>query len=238
MEKKKETAQVKAPKVKVKHASLNEAMLAIMEEVDYIKRKGHNTAQNFKYASAEQIIHEIREAALKHGVRIAAGYSDAVELPAGETKNGSAMYRVRVKGVLDLIHDQERESHAFYGEGADTGDKATAKALTACLKQGLRQVFLIETGDDDPDKANPEGKESFEEIMAAMPKKQAEEITDGFGWLKKRKFEDLSKPAFRNAVMQVIEANERDPERIIGYLRDHGWKGNVIASDMALEKMQ
>ena len=37
------------------------------------------------------------------------------------------------------------------GDGADTGDKASYKAMTGAMKYALRQTFVIETGDDPDD---------------------------------------------------------------------------------------
>lgn len=215
-------------------SGLDAGIMAIMQDVKYIKRTGKNKGQDFMFATAEQVVHEIRKSALKHGVRIAMSYADAIELATGETKSGSAMYRVRVKGTLTLSKGADKESHTFYGEGADFGDKATAKAMTACLKQGLRQVFLIETGESDPDKVDPTGNADQEEKIKALP----QEAKDAFEWLKKRKYKDLSSAAFRNSVIQIIDANQGDPVAILAYLKErHGWCGNAIASDMAMEKM-
>ena len=43
------------------------------------------------------------------------------------------------------------------GGGHDSTDKKTYKALTGAYKYALRQTFMIETGDNDPDKT-PSGK--------------------------------------------------------------------------------
>lgn len=214
--------------------TLDEAVLAIMADVKYIKKTKENKQQGFKFASAEDIVHEIRQAALKHGVRMTMSYSDAVELEKGETKSGSAMYRVRVKGTLKLSKGSEKDEQSHYGEGADFGDKATAKAETACLKQALRQTFMIETGDHDPDKVDPTGGDSNLDKIKALP----EALQNCVEWLRKRKYKDMSHQAFRGAMASIIDANNGDPEAIEGYFRStHGWRGNVIASDLADEGM-
>ena len=41
------------------------------------------------------------------------------------------------------------------GEGSDTGDKASNKALTGAYKYALRQTFCIETGDDPASTPRP-----------------------------------------------------------------------------------
>lgn len=215
------------PKPKVKHENLNQAIMAVMESVEYIQRKGHNTDQNYKYATAEQIVHEVRSEAIRHGLRISIGYSDAADLPTGLTRNGYQLYRVRIKGTVSMVHGDEREEKTYFGEGADTGDKATAKAQTSCLKQALRQIFLIETGEHDPDAVNPEGKETFAQIIKSLPK----EVSDAFEWRKKRKFPNQSKGEYRSSVLKIINDNDRNPEKILKYLRNQGWKGSAAESD-------
>ena len=149
----------------VMHSQLQSAIIGVMRDVEYIKKAGVNSQQGYKFASAEDIIGEIRQAAIKHGLRIGVSYSSVVDLEQGTTKSGSTIYRVRVCADITLRHGSEFEISHFYGEGSDSGDKALAKAKTMCLKQALRQLFMIETGEADPD------RETMPEVIA--PKKAA-----------------------------------------------------------------
>lgn len=136
----------------VTESQLHSAIMNVMKDVQYIKKAGVNSQQGYKFASAEDIIGEIRQAAIKHNLRISVSYSSVTDLESGETKAGGTIYRVRVQANITLRIGNEFELYTFFGEGADSGDKALAKAKTMCLKQALRQMFLVETGEADPDR--------------------------------------------------------------------------------------
>lgn len=190
--------------------TLQEAVLDVMKDVEYIKKDGTNAQQGYKFASAEAIVGEVRAAAIKHGVLISIGYSEAIDLDAGHTKSGTAIYRVRVKGRLTLHKGTEVMSFDFYGEGADSGDKAIPKAQTMCLKQALRQIFLIETGEADAD------RETVPEQIAKVPlaqrtKKLPTEIVAHFRALR----------LTTKQVEAILNDNNDDPEALRGWMKDN-----------------
>lgn len=135
-----------------KTQKLDAAVFRVMEKVEYLKKDGTNKDQHYKFASAESIIGEVRAAALAEKLRISVSYESAVDLETAATKAGGNMFRVRVAANIILRFEDECELHTFYGDGSDTSDKALSKAKTMCLKQALRQIFLIETGEHDADK--------------------------------------------------------------------------------------
>lgn len=190
--------------------TLQEAVLDVMKDVEYIKKDGTNAQQGYKFTSAEAIVGEVRAAAIKHCVLISIEYSEATDLDAGHTKNGTAIYRVRVKGRLTLQKGAEVMSFDFYGEGADSGDKAMPKAQTMCLKQALRQIFLIETGEADAD------RETVPEQVAKAPlaqrtKKLPPEIVAHFRALR----------LTTKQVETILDANNDDAEALRGWVADH-----------------
>lgn len=209
-----------------KTGALDAAVMAVMADVEYVKKDGYNTDQKYKFASAESIIADIRAAALKHKLRIGISYTSVVDLETGVTKSGYSMYRVRVSADITLRFGDEFELHTVYGDGSDTGDKALPKAKTMCLKQALRQIFLIETGEADADRETvPEStpKLTTDARIARLPN----DIKDGFAWLKKQPEHKATHSAtFRSGVIAIMDANHDDPEALRGYLRDKGYKAN------------
>lgn len=212
---------------------LDAAILAVMADVEYVKKDGRNQQQGFTFASAENIVGEIRAAALKHKLMIGVSYVEAIDLETGETKAGSKIYRVRVKAEVTLRCQGESETRFFYGEGSDSGDKALAKAKTMCLKQFLRQAFLIETGDADADKETPPESVTMT-ADAAKLKALPQDIKNGFAWLKKNSPAQTD-ASYRKGVLMIIDANNNDPEALRSFLRDKGWRGNVDESDLAAQ---
>lgn len=215
--------------------ALDAAIFAVMTDVDYVKKDGTNAQQGFKFASAENIVSEVRAAALKHKLMIGVSYTEAAELETGETRSGSKVYRVRVKAEVTLRCQGESEIRSFYGEGSDSGDKALAKAKTMCLKQFLRQCFLIETGEADADKETPPETVTIS-ADAAKLKALPQDIKNGFAWLKTISPAQTD-ASYRKGVLAIIDANNNDPEALRSFLRDKGWRGNADESDLAAQGM-
>jgi hypothetical protein len=127
------------------------AINAVMNEVGYVKK---TKAPNLTYTFAGEagLIAALRPEMVANGIFMAVSKISNVITREYATSKGTAMVNVALVGTVRFYHVGgtfiEVESA---GEGSDTGDKATAKAMTAMYKYALRETFLIETG-DDPDK--------------------------------------------------------------------------------------
>ena len=127
------------------------AINKVMQEVGYVKK---TTTQNLPYsfASEAMLIQALRPAMVEAGLVL---WVSHVETSADEqftNKKGTIMTRVKTTAKLRIGHAKSGQwiEVASQGEGIDSGDKATPKALTGFYKYALRETFLIETG-DDPD---------------------------------------------------------------------------------------
>lgn len=87
-----------------------------------------------------------------------------------ETQSGSMVRKqffLRVKATYRFINIDKPEEYIdiiSYGDGIDSGDKATGKALTYADKYALLKAYKIVTG-DDPD------QEASQELLSADTKK-------------------------------------------------------------------
>lgn len=134
------------------HQNVYEAINAVMQEIGYVtKQKGANLT--YTYAG---------EAALIAAIRPHMVANEVVVFPSGVanritreylTKSGTAMVNVQADFSFTFWHGPSNTGFTVtvLGEGSDSGDKASAKAMTIAYKYALRQTFVIETG-DDPDK--------------------------------------------------------------------------------------
>ena len=77
-----------------------------------------------------------------------------------ETKYGvSKSLYLRIETTYEFINidkPEERLEMTSYGDGIDTGDKATGKAMTYSDKYSLLKAYKIATGDDPDKDASPE----------------------------------------------------------------------------------
>lgn len=73
--------------------------------------------------------------------------------------NGQTLWttaQVTITYVFTSLVDGSTLEFQSAGEGRDSSDKATAKAMTMALKSALSQAFMIATDEQDPDAERPE----------------------------------------------------------------------------------
>ena len=127
-----------------------------MGEIGRVPKRGHNQAQNYHYARADDVAEHTREILSSLGVAVFASVENK-GIREIETKNGKA--RISMVVVTWTFVDGEtgeERSVSVPGEGADFGDKGLYKAMTGSLKYALMLNFLIPTGEGDPEKDEEE----------------------------------------------------------------------------------
>jgi len=147
-------------------ANISRKIIAVMRDVGYVQKAGHNDFQNYKYATEADAIAALRPAMIKHGLCMVPSVESITQDEYGNT-NVTIHYRI-------LDEDGNFMSFRAAGSGNDknnkgVGDKGIYKALTGASKYALLKTFMMETG-DDPEVPNAQEKEgSFKQ---AEPKPQ------------------------------------------------------------------
>lgn len=91
------------------------------------------------------------------------------------TRSNQIFMRVETRYFFVNIDNPEETLQVMsYGDGLDSGDKASGKAMTYCDKYALMKAYKIETGDDPDAEPSPELKGS----KTQKAKTQTESITD------------------------------------------------------------
>ena len=134
--------------------NIHQRLLLVATEASYVQKKGRTTAGGtYNYAKHDDVMAAVRPALIRYGV----GWSITVnpELSAsesaGKTKSGAeqTMWTLWADVTFYNVDKPEDSITArFVGEGIDTGDKATGKALSYMTKNALLKTFLIESGDE------------------------------------------------------------------------------------------
>jgi hypothetical protein len=127
-------------------------MVAVMRDLGAIGKDKNNAAQGFKYRGIDDVYNAINPVLARHGVYMTAEI-------IGKTREE----RTNAKGTVlafTCLHMRYRfiaEDGTFIetqaeGEGMDSGDKSSNKAMAVAHKYALLQAFCIPTQDlDDPD---------------------------------------------------------------------------------------
>ena len=147
------TQTQKAPGVGLIYA----AIPAIMAEIPSICKDRKNAAQGYNFRGIDDVYNAVNPILAKHQVFMRA---DVLEIKREErpSRSGGIMAFVQVRVRYSFVaSDGSFVSTDSLGEGMDSGDKATPKAMSIAQKYAILQMFAIPTADPkDPEVDNPE----------------------------------------------------------------------------------
>lgn len=124
------------------------AMNAVMEEVDYVQKKGENDFHGYKYATEADVLERLRPAMVKHGLILIPSVQQVSSVD--QYGNTTVSIHYTLAHISGAVWPQ---SVIAAGCGNDRnkngiGDKGLYKALTGANKYLLFKLFQIETGND------------------------------------------------------------------------------------------
>lgn len=138
-------------------------MSRVMADVGAIP-KSRQTSQgggaSYKFRGIDEVMNKLQDVLVKHGVFFT---PDVLEYDHERytTKSGTGMISAKFKIRFTFYGPGgDRVSATVIGEAADSGDKASNKAMSIGMKYALLQVFCIPTeemGEEDPDARVIEG---------------------------------------------------------------------------------
>lgn len=145
---------------KVQHATLQEAILAVMADAGYVqKEKPKEGGIRYSIKSESAVLQALRPALIKHGIIMLPAAVDEITHSEFTTINRegkeTTWNRVVARFTYALMGWGESLYVIALGEGADTGDKAVYKAMTGSKKNVLLNAFLMVTGDDPDEDESP-----------------------------------------------------------------------------------
>ncbi len=131
------------------------AIPAIIADVGPVGKNSKNQQQGYFYRSADDICNALHDSLGKHKVFATCAITDLVRSER-QSKSGGAMQCVSIKCTYTFhAADGSSVSTEAIGDGMDSGDKATNKAMTAAYKYALIQVFAM-MGHEDSEVDSPE----------------------------------------------------------------------------------
>jgi len=149
------------------------AIIAIMREIEPISKDRKNDAQHYSFRGIDDVYNFVQPVLAKHGVFMR---SEVLEKTREErlSKGGTIMAFVQVKVRYSFVTtDASFVSTDSLGEGMDSGDKATPKAMSIAQKIAILQMFAIPTADPkDPENDSPEPVKPKAEQPKAQPEKK------------------------------------------------------------------
>lgn len=129
------------------------AIAGVIADVGHVAKDKINKQQGFKFRSIDDVYNALHPALAKNKVFIVPTILERNCEVVGKTQKGTDMIKVICKIEFNFYaEDGSSVKSIIYGEGLDTGDKATNKAMAIAYKYACFQVFCIPTEEMvDPD---------------------------------------------------------------------------------------
>lgn len=137
--------------------NIYQSITKIMEEVPAIGKEQVNKQQGFKFRGIDDVMNALQPLLAKNKVFIVPEILEQTREERQTTKGGNLIYSICKIKYKFYAEDGSSVEAITIGEGMDSGDKATNKAMAIAMKYALFQVFCIPTEEmKDPDSETPE----------------------------------------------------------------------------------
>ena len=135
----------------------------IMNEIGAVKKDDWNSIQKFKFRGIDAVMNALHPALSKHHVFVVPEVLEQTREERKSKNDTVLIYSICKIRYTFYADDGSSVSAVVIGEGMDSGDKATNKAMAIALKYAFFQVFCIPTEEmTDPDADSPEVKAKTE----------------------------------------------------------------------------
>jgi len=123
------------------------AMIAVMRDIESIAKGKTNQAQGFKFRGIDDVYNSIHNVMAKNGVFSIPQVLEERTEERKTQRGGNLIYRILKIKYTFYAEDGSNVESIVIGEGMDSGDKASNKAMSIADKYCLLQAFKIPTED-------------------------------------------------------------------------------------------
>ena len=147
-----------------------ESITAIMQDIPAIGKDKKNQQQGFKYRGIDDVMNALQPILSKHKVFVVPEVMEQKREERVTGKGNTLLYSVMKVKYTFYAEDGTSVFAVVIGEGMDSGDKASNKAMAIAMKYAFFQVFCIPTEEmKDPDSETPEpSKPKTQELKPAI----------------------------------------------------------------------
>lgn len=161
-------------------AKIFKAIADTMKDVGAVGKDSTNTTQGFKYRGIDAVMNALNPAMAKHGIFVAPEILEQTREERTNSRGTTLIYSICKIKYTFYADDGSSVSATVIGEGMDSGDKATNKAMSIAFKYACFQVFCIPTEEmSDPDAESHEVKPKAQPKAQQQAEPQAPQQTNG-----------------------------------------------------------
>lgn len=137
-------------------ANIHQAITDIMSEGYAITKDKRNQTQGFMYRGIDDVMNTFQPLLAKHHVFVVPEVIEQQRMERTTGKDRTLLYAILKMRYTFYAEDGSSISAVVIGEGMDSGDKASNKAMSVAMKYAMFQVFCIPTEEmADPDADTP-----------------------------------------------------------------------------------
>lgn len=152
--------------------NIYESISAVMADVGAIGKNTRNTQQGFMFRGIDAVMNALQPAMLKNHIFVVPEVLEQTREERQTAKGGTLLYSILRMKYTFYAEDGSSVSAVVIGEGMDSGDKASNKAMSIAFKYACFQVFCIPTEEmKDPDA-------ECHEVAISPKKEKAQEIAE------------------------------------------------------------
>lgn len=208
----------------VKEPMIYKAIADIMAEIGAIGKHQRNQSQGFMYRGIDVVMNALNPSFVKHKVFVVPEVLEQVREERQTNKGGTLLYSICKIRFTFYAEDGSSVSAITIGEGMDSGDKATNKAMSIAFKYACFQVFCIPTEemiDPDADTPVPSKKKTVKETIDEVKVKTLNSLLEEKGITKTivcqlykvNELEELTENQHANIIKNIDKIKEKQEAR-------------------------
>lgn len=142
-------------------AKIYSAISAAMADIGAVGKSSWNDQQKFKFRGIDAVMNALNPALVKHRIFVVPEILEQIREDRVSSRGNALIYSICKVRFTFYAEDGSSVAATVIGEGMDSGDKATNKAMSIAFKYACFQVFCIPTEEMvDPDAESPEIKKT------------------------------------------------------------------------------
>lgn len=208
-------AAVEPPKL-----TLAQKILSIQANVPTVKKKGKNREHNYNFLQIEDAVTAVNKMLSARTLIMTQNLKHWETNP--HTGGKGYIAKVLLEWTIEDVSTGEKREYVVPGEGYDTTDKGTPKAITASRKQAIITIFNLPVGD------NPEAH------GYATERQEAKSAAQGVAAQK------ITKMAAQGSQAALDALSQLEPEKKVRITRpeEHGGNYIVVTGMIAVPQLE
>lgn len=154
----------------------------VMQEVCAIAKDRKNVQQGYSFRGIDDVYNELHPLLAKHKIFSATNILEQRREEKPSKNGGVLTSSILTVKFTFFAEDGSSVEVSTVGEGMDSGDKASNKAMAVAHKYALMQLFAIPTDDEkDPENDSPQPQKNSQPQRQAPAPRQAPEPQTSIG---------------------------------------------------------